>query len=123
MAGEEVFVASAINTFGTLMVFLTLFLVAKFKDKSSFWSHIWLAAIFLMLTYTFAVDNWAFNAVGAYDLRDAVAGHIEVFAWLSYLMITMVVLSLIYSLFRKMAEFVTRKKDALPPEEVYYGKI
>jgi len=60
MAGEEIYVASAIHTLGVLMVFLFL----MYQSKSRFWNNVWMIGTFLVVLYSFSIETEMWDVAG-----------------------------------------------------------
>jgi len=107
MAGEEVFIASAIHSVGALIVCLSMYYFAH-KQGSQLWQNIWLVAMFLILTYDFTVQRVAFNVVGTYDLRDLAFSFLHVIMWITVLMFGVLLLNLTLMMFKGLYKAVTK---------------
>lgn len=60
MAGEEIYVASAIHTIGVLAVFIYL----MWQSKTKFWNSVWLIGTFLVLLYSFSIETEMWDVAG-----------------------------------------------------------
>jgi len=80
MADAEVFVANALLSIAGIGVFTILFIIS-YLEKNKLFQYMWLSGIVLVMTYAFACQRIAFNAVGLYDLRDLAFTVLDVLMW------------------------------------------
>jgi uncharacterized membrane protein len=101
MAGEEVFTASAIHTFGALLFFVYL----HYVSKGEFWKNIWLIGGFFVLIFSFVIEQEAWKVSALLDIQEMAFSFLDVF-------VLMLICTLAYLMLRIMLKSLNFLRDA-----------
>jgi len=118
MAGEEVFISSAITTLTTVGVFALFYN----RAKSWFWEHVWMAAILLALINAYTVERYGWqHAAVVNSLADLSFSMVEVLMWMMILLFGWLLLGFFYQLIRTAQDMLSgrRKYDKSDEENTY----